>query len=308
MEPKVSICIPCYKQTKYLKLCLDSVMAQSFKDHEVIITDDTPDDSVKEFVSQYKIQDLHYFKNPTSLGTPGNWNAAISKAKGKYIKVMHHDDFFLKPDSLQKFVEAAEKNNSGFVFCNTEVWYTSDDSKRVSSPNAIQLERIKKDPSFLFFRNKIGAPSATMFLRDGLLFDENLKWLVDVDLYINYLKNSSLTYINETLVCTAHETPGQVTQSVQNDKTIQIKEHVHVFSKLIDGIKDKSKWISFFGYLFRDHQVNSLEELEKIIPLSPNVKEFFKEVFSEKDKSIGSKNLTRRLYNSRLNFLKKEQF
>ena len=182
----VSICIPTYKQTKYLKLCLDSILAQSFKDYEVIISDDTSDDSVKDFVSTYKIQNLSYFKNVPAIGTPGNWNAAIAKAKSKYIKVMHHDDYFLKPDSLQKFVAAAEKNNSNFVFCNTEVWHTSDNSRRISGPNSIQLERIKKDPSFLFFRNKIGAPSATLFLRNGSVFDENLKWLVDVDFYISY--------------------------------------------------------------------------------------------------------------------------
>lgn len=308
MEPKVSICIPCYKQTKYLKLCLDSVLAQSFKDFEVIITDDTPDDTVKKFVSQYKIQHLQYFKNEPSLGSPGNWNVAISKAKGKYIKVMHHDDYFLKPDSLLKFIDAAEKNSSGFVFCNTEVWYTSDNSRRVSSLNAIQLERIKKDPTFLFFRNKIGAPSATLFLRNNLVFDEDLKWLVDVDFYISYLRKSSFTYINEILICTAHETPGQVTQSVQNDRTVQVKEHVLVFSKLANAIKDKSVWMSFFGYLFRDHNVNSLSELEKLVPVSAHVKEFFTDVFSDKNKNIGLKNLKRRLYNSRLNFFNSEQF
>jgi glycosyltransferase involved in cell wall biosynthesis len=282
-------------------------LKQSFKDHEIIVSDDTPDDSVRDLVSSYKIQNLHYYKNQIPLGSPGNWNAAISKAKGKYIKVLHHDDYFLKEDSLQKFVDAAEKNNTGFVFCNSEVWYNSDDSRQVSMPNEVQLKRIKEDPAFLFFRNKIGAPSATLFLRNGLLFDENLKWLVDVDFYIQYLKNSSVFYISEALICTAHETPGQVTQSVQNDKIIQIREHVLVFEKLIGGIKDLDKWISFFEYLFRDYNVKSIGELEKIVVLN-NAKVFFEKVFSQMNKGIGYKNLVRRLYNSRFNILKAEQF
>ncbi len=304
----VSICIPTYKQTKYLKLCLDSILTQSFKDYEVIISDDTADDTVKNFVSTYKIQNLSYYKNPTSLGTPGNWNAALAKAKGKYIKVMHHDDYFLKPESLSKFVETAEKSKTGFVFCNTEVWYVSDNSRRISQPNAVQLNRLREDILFLFFRNKIGAPSATMFLRNNLLFDENLKWLVDVDFYIQYLKHSSFSYINEALICTAHETPGQVTQEVQHDKAVQIKEHVLVFSKIIESVKDKTKWESFFGYLFRDYKVNSLEELKSIVTIDSKVEAFFKSVFGNMNKSVGFKSLIRKLYNSRFNVLKSEQF
>ncbi len=307
MEPKVSICIPTYKQTKYLQKCLDSVLAQSFKDFEVIITDDTPDDKVKNFISQYKIPNLHYFKNPVSLGTPGNWNAALSRANGKYIKVMHHDDYFLHKDSLSKFVKTAEANNCPFVFCNTEVWHVSDNSRRISSPNEVQLKRLNNDPLFLFFRNKIGSPSATLFARNGMKFDENLKWLVDVDFYINYLAKHPFIHINEALVCTAHETPGQVTQEVQKDKIVQIKEHVLVYLKVKDMVKDKSKWTSFFEYLFRDYDVKSLEELNNMVNIDSSL-EFFKEVFENMNKGVGMKNFKRRYYNSRFNLSKKEQF
>jgi len=307
MEPKVSICIPTYKQTKYLKLCLDSVLAQSFKDYEVIITDDTPDDTVKNFIAGYNIPNLHYFKNPVSLGTPGNWNAAISKAKGKYVKVMHHDDYFLNKDSLSKFVKVAEGNNCSFVFCNTEVWHVSDDSRRISKPNEIQLEKLSQSPFFLFFRNKIGSPSATFFARSEMKFDENLKWLVDVDFYIQYLKKHPFIHLNETLVCTAHEAPGQVTQEVQSDKTVQIKEHVLVFLKIKDEIKDKSKWTLFFEYLFSDFGVNSIEELNSIIDIR-QATDFFKNVFEGMGSGTGVKNFKRRFYNSRFNLFKKEQF
>lgn len=307
MEPKVSICIPTYKQTKYLKLCLDSVLAQSFKDYEVIITDDTPDDTVKNFVAGYKIPNLHYFKNAVSLGTPGNWNEALSKAKGKYIKVLHHDDYFLNKNSLGKFVDAAEKNNCSFVFSNTEVWHVSDNSRRIAMPNEIQLERLNHDAHFLFFRNKIGSPSATLFARNEMKFDENLKWLVDVDFYIRYLKKHPFIHLNEALVCTAHETPGQVTQEVQSDRTVQIKEHVLIFLKIKEGIKDKSKWTLFFEYLFNDFSVNSLDELNKIIDTS-QAADFFKNVFVGMNSGTGMKKFKRRFYNSRFNLFKKEQF
>ena len=304
----VSICIPTYNQTKYLKLCLDSILAQTFKDYEVIISDDSTNDSVKDFVASYKITNLHYYKNAVSLGTPANWNAAILKATGKYIKMMHHDDYFLSHNSLLKFTDAAVKNNASFVYCNTEVWHVSDDSRRISEPNEIQLKRLNSDPLFLFFKNKIGAPSATMFLKNTVLFDENLKWLVDVDFYIRYLKQSKALHINKALVCTAHEIPGQVTQEVQSNRAIQIKEHVAVFSKINNGIKDKTKFYLFFEYLFRDFKVNSLQELKEISAINSCDEVFFKKVFENINNGVGLKNLKRRLYNSRFNVFKAEQF
>jgi glycosyltransferase involved in cell wall biosynthesis len=50
MKKLVSICIPTYKQTEYLKKCLESILAQDFKDYELIISDDTPDDTIELFL------------------------------------------------------------------------------------------------------------------------------------------------------------------------------------------------------------------------------------------------------------------
>ena len=49
-QPLVSICIPTYKQIPYLKKCIESVLKQDFEDYELIITDDSPDDSVEVFL------------------------------------------------------------------------------------------------------------------------------------------------------------------------------------------------------------------------------------------------------------------
>ncbi len=52
MSVKVSICIPAYKQVSFLRKCLESVLMQDFTDYELIITDDSPDDSVKQLVNE----------------------------------------------------------------------------------------------------------------------------------------------------------------------------------------------------------------------------------------------------------------
>ena len=51
--PFFSICIPAYKNTDYLKRLLDSISIQTFRDFEVIITDDSPDETVSTFINNY---------------------------------------------------------------------------------------------------------------------------------------------------------------------------------------------------------------------------------------------------------------
>lgn len=101
---KVSICIPAYKHIDFLRRCLNSILEQRFTDYEVVITDDSPDDSLQKLVEEYSDERIKYFKNKKALGSPLNWNEGIKKANGEYIKILHHDDWFSSPDSLEKYV------------------------------------------------------------------------------------------------------------------------------------------------------------------------------------------------------------
>lgn len=103
--PKVSICVPAYGNPMGIKRLLDSIKAQTFADYEVVVTDDSPDDSVKAVALGAGMERLHYYKNETRMGATGNWNEAVRRSKGEYIKMMHHDDWFSQPDSLGHFVK-----------------------------------------------------------------------------------------------------------------------------------------------------------------------------------------------------------
>src|SRR5215213_9554314 len=97
----ISICIPAFKRVEYLARLLDSVKKQRFRDFEVIITDDSPAEEVRNLAEKYRYDfELKYSKNASPLGTPENWNAAIRQARGEWIKLMHDDDWFRNEDSL----------------------------------------------------------------------------------------------------------------------------------------------------------------------------------------------------------------
>jgi len=75
MTPFISICIPAYKRVHYLQRLLDSIDFQSYKNFEVVITDDSPDDQVEKLVHSYlQTLPVKYFRNEKSLGTPENCN------------------------------------------------------------------------------------------------------------------------------------------------------------------------------------------------------------------------------------------
>ena len=103
----ISICIPAYKHIEYLKRLLDSIVIQTFRDFEVVITDDSPGNEVAVLVDKYR-QELKivYKKNNPISGSPGNWNQAILNASGDWIKIMHDDDWFSSPSSLELFAKS----------------------------------------------------------------------------------------------------------------------------------------------------------------------------------------------------------
>ena len=64
IQPEISICIPAYKQVAMVERLLNSIICQTFKDYEIIITDDSPDDSVKLLSEKYTSKcRLKYVKN-----------------------------------------------------------------------------------------------------------------------------------------------------------------------------------------------------------------------------------------------------
>lgn len=229
---KVSICIPAYKEVSFLRRCLNSIMTQTFKDFEVIVSDDSPSNEIEELVKEYAYLPIIYHKNPQALGSPENWNKAISMASGIYIKVMHYDDWFSEPTSLWKMVDALDNNsNASFVFCAFREVGTNKTIHR--HPNSFELSHLRKNPDILGLGNLIGPPSVAMYCNfENFFFDKNLIWLVDIEQYIRFLrKYPDFIYISEELVCSGNS-DEQITQKCINDHQLINRETAYMNNKL----------------------------------------------------------------------------
>jgi len=249
---------------------------------------------------------LKYFRNEVQLGSPENWNSAIRKAEGEYIKILHCDDFFASRDSLAKYVELLDKNpDAGFGFSATDVFHVEENEHEIYTCSSKHFLRIQKEPEFLFFKNVIGGPSATIHRRKiSLEYDKNVKWVVDIDFYIRVLKKGyKMVYSPEPLICTSDGADGQITQAVMNDKNIQIREHIILYAKLLDGNPEieRNKFLLYFKILFYSYKVNSIEEVNGIYAISEKLIPFFDDVFKSLHKHMLWTRIKIKLYNSALN-------
>ena len=262
---KVSICIPVYEQPENLDKCLNSIFEQSYKDFEVIITDDSKSNDLVKIVNNYKEKlNIIYFKNSPTKGSPENWNESLKYAKGKYIKILHHDDYFTSKDSLKMFVELLENNNDAKIaFCSSRHIDSKGKylSSHILSDNA--MSQIKINPKTLFFGNLIGAPSVMIYHRDlDLTYDIRMKWFVDIDFYIRLLNDSTFVYTKKELISINIGEEERVTYICENNKIINIYETMIMFEKFnLDFLTIRYKW--HFIKLFSKYNIrNSMDIID----------------------------------------------
>ena len=262
----ISICIPVYKNISYLKRLLDSIAIQTYTDYEIIITDDTPDDSVKDFIKEYvSNRPVRYFKNQEILGTPENWNESIRHAEGAWIKLMHNDDWFSREDALQKFYEAAVKHSDCPFFFSAFQNVTDDtEEKKIVRCNILDMLFFKMSPLHLFKRVYIGNPSCTFIKKDvGLFYDKQFKFVVDFEYYIRCIRKAGkYKYIDEVLLNVGFH-PDQVTKSTFLVPGVQIPENLMLLDKLGLKILKNPFVYDYYWRMIRNLKIRSIADIEK---------------------------------------------
>ena len=268
--PKISICIPAYKAPQFFKRVIDSVTVQEYTDYEIIVTDDSPDDSIRDILAATTLPvPFTYVRNAERLGPPGNWNRAVGLAKGEYIKILHHDDWLLSSRSLAQFVALMDANPGAVMaFSSAEAYDQDQCLKFVHSPPIDRITELRRDPRVLFFGNFIGPPSSIIYRNlSGVVFDEKLKWLVDIDFYIRLLEGKkSFSYSEEPLVGVTIDSSHQVTRECENNKNVEVREYLYLYSKLLSEKRRFVRDSRFFSQLFERFSITSCRELSELAP------------------------------------------
>lgn len=111
----VSVIMPTYNCGKYIKQSIDSVIAQSISDWELIIVDDCSSDDTKEIVAPYlaAYPNIHFVMLDCNSGAAAARNVAMNRAKGKYIAFLDSDDLW-RPEKLEKQISFMQNNGVPF--------------------------------------------------------------------------------------------------------------------------------------------------------------------------------------------------
>lgn len=109
--PIVSIGMPVYNGERFIAAALESVLAQSYADFELIIADNASTDATMDICRAFAAADdrVHYHRNPANLGAAPNYNRAFALAQGRYFKWADYDDL-LAVDFLKKCVDVLDRN------------------------------------------------------------------------------------------------------------------------------------------------------------------------------------------------------
>jgi glycosyltransferase involved in cell wall biosynthesis len=120
--PRVSIGLAVYNGEKYLEQAIQSILAQTFTDFELIISDNASTDRTAEICHKYAAQDvrIRYSRNPTNIGGANNENLSFTLSRGQYFRWAAHDDL-LAPTLLEKCVEVLDRESSVVLSYPTNV-------------------------------------------------------------------------------------------------------------------------------------------------------------------------------------------
>jgi glycosyltransferase involved in cell wall biosynthesis len=129
----VSIGLPVFNGEKYLEESVDSILAQTFQDFELIISDNASTDRTEQICREYASKDsrVRYFRNNKNIGAPDNFNRAFELSTSKYFKWASCDDVY-SPDYLMKCLDVLERNPS-IILCHSKIRRIDENGKVIGN-------------------------------------------------------------------------------------------------------------------------------------------------------------------------------
>ena len=202
--PLVSVCIPVYNGEVFLEETLQSLLAQTYANWELIVVDENSEDRTREivqsFADQYPDMPVKIYVNEVRLRQARNMNRALQLAQGEFIKVLCADDL-MEPDCLAVQVSALQKHPSAVL---------AGCSKKVINAKGRYLFTVNRMPNgfirgteaikacFRAGTNIIGEPSLVLLRASALqgspLMNSDIPNCTDLDLWLRLLVHGDMVF------------------------------------------------------------------------------------------------------------------
>jgi len=245
----LSVLIPTYNYPIGVERILSKLSSEYSEDIEIIVFDDSSDNEVHNVCTAYKdaFYSFIYKHNDPAMGAVVNWNSLLDEAQGEYCLLLHHDEFPLGDNFVNKVADALSINaaidvlimdlvlvdiNTGFI--------------RQHAPGWLRNLSAKYFPEYLFRRNIIG-PVSTLIVRRSVFprFNEKLQWLVDVELYVRlFTQGITIKTAANILIGSAPDKNHSITASLGNE-VFRIKQRELEYLRDLYG---DTFWIKKFNW------------------------------------------------------------
>lgn len=223
MSPKVSVLVPLWNtQESFLREAIDSVLNQTYKDFELILLNDSPENTdLDRIVQSYDDARIRYYRNEKNLGISETRNKLIRLAEGDYLAVLDHDDAML-PSRLEKQVQYMEKHPKVGVVGSNAVY--------IPSNNVVKSPERDMEIKLALMQGCAVMHSSSM-IRKSVLTENNLQYekrfspSEDYALWCRLIPLTQFHVIQENLI--RYRLHRQNTSKVQKARMMQVTGTIH---------------------------------------------------------------------------------
>lgn len=216
--PKVSVVIPAYNAAWCVGRAVDSVLAQDYRDFEIIVVDDGSQDETPLVLADYG--DAIQVVRKTNGGLSSARNAGTHAARGEYVAFLDADDWWL-PSKLARQTAVLE-TKPDIVFCSTAATVQTPDGHVLNEWRCAMAEGDVLEQIFLANATVAGSGSTVMVKKRALLqaggFDETLESLEDIDMWMRLAAHGHYVCIDEPLAVILKR-PGSMSKNLDVMRT-----------------------------------------------------------------------------------------
>ena len=281
--PKVSIVVPCYNIQKYVGRCIESLLAQTFTDFELILVNDGSTDDTLSILKEYEKKDSRIIVlEKENGGLSDARNAGMKIAKGEYIQFVDGDDF-AEDILLEKCAQKLDETGADIVIFDFYQYYTETNTKEVISHSFDETKEYSLDTTTTLLTNIKNAAWNKMYKLS--LFKENHieypfgYYYEDLGTTYRLLPRAKkIVFINQPLLNYLQDRPGNITTQF-NQRVYHIFDMIQL---LIDDYKALGIYEKYYEELKYLGSINILECLKKtrMVKDSEMANKFVEESFS----------------------------
>ena len=227
---KVSVAVPTFEYSgrgvEFLDDMFRTVQSQTLKDVEVVISDHSVNDDIKNYCekNEYNLN-INYFRNENGRGNPGvNTNAAIDHCSGEVIKLFYQDDFFYDTEALEKMYKAMTNSSKKWFVCGAI--HTIDDGASFFHPMLPRWD----DKMILHNNNNFIGGASVLSIKQEVKtrFDPETLMLLDVDFYYGAMLEYGMPILyQDVLIGNRARNPNTLKESLTEEQIEKEFQHCH---------------------------------------------------------------------------------